>query len=161
MKPSHNFESSCTSFMLAPNSNFSCFCLPESFQEISKKVLAHTEIPCHTLFSLNNMLKCQLNSLSCAANQCLQGLQLYIQVSMTRKKNISKTWKANGSQNTPVSRQPTVDDMDSKFKSNFDFKDLKVVLWMHTRRASMVLKWSGSIESTMAIKCYQTTSWKH
>ena len=121
----------------------------------------HTEILCHTLFSLNNMLKCQLNSLSCAANQCLQGLQLYIQVSMTRKKNISKTWKANGSQNTPVSRQPTVDDMDSKFKSNFDFKDLKVVLWMHTRRASMVLKWSGSIESTMAIKCYQTTSWKH
>ena len=34
------------------------------------------------------------------------------------------------------------------------------ILWMHIRRASMVLKQSGKIESTMAIECYQTTSWK-
>ena len=35
------------------------------------------------------------------------------------------------------------------------------ISWIHIGRALMVLKRSGPIESTMAIKCYQTTSWKH
>jgi len=35
------------------------------------------------------------------------------------------------------------------------------ILWMHISRASIDLKQSGPIESTMAIEFYQTPSWKN
>jgi hypothetical protein len=56
---------------------------------------------------------------------------IHTSISMTRKKNISKTWQANlpkwPPKHTPVSRKPTVDDVtDSELESDFDFKDLEV-----------------------------------
>jgi hypothetical protein len=56
---------------------------------------------------------------------------IHTSISMTRKKNISKTWQANlpkrPPKHTSVSRKPTVDDVtDSELESNFDFKDSEV-----------------------------------
>ena len=66
-----------------------------------------------------------------------------------------------------MSRKPTVDDVtDSELESNFDFKDLEVESEEEMESGDenitlKVLRQSGPIESTMAIECYQTTSWKH